>query len=610
MKKKYWIVPLIAIILSFTLLALFDHTVKYYAKSHIENSYKGVEVQNVSIGHINIIEASIDIEAHIVIHHGDKFAADLPSVSFSAGLCSYFDTKGYTNLCSPITIDGGEMLIKYEHEDNKDNSQELHDGKGFQLNAKNLVVSVINHEFVAEFANVGAHIVKFTDNKIETAISVTAGIGTVTTKYGIVDSNDLEISRFNGHWNVSSKHAKLTRIVYNTQSIPDIEINGGRFIYLAKNVMPIESIDIDTIKIGEQTISDTSIQITDKKLFIINTKLAQVKYPLISPDPVTFKDVVTLVSPFDAFDNDIMFMFNHVTAQLLWDRSNKSITGVVDCKSLPQIFPEELSDPIKNIEFYDKFNGNNKFNGNLELGTNTAYWVNYGNKPTIKIVGCCYAKCDSPPLKALRSAFSYKIYASNGDRIERTSGPGSKDWAPISTISDSLITAVITMEDPGFLHHNGFIPQAFENSLKDNLKLGKIIRGGSTITMQLAKNLWLSRNKTIGRKAQEFYLAQAIESCFSKQEIMELYLNIVEFGPDLYGISPATREYFKKSPIELSPVESFYLASVLPRPQKAGKPSEATLKRIRSLMSRFADSGKISDYLISDANIDDSEWGQ
>jgi hypothetical protein len=322
---------------------------------------------------------------------------------------------------------------------------------------------------------------------------------------------------------------------------------------------------------------------------------------LINSNSVTFNDTVVLTKPFAVPKNSID-LFSHGSAELHWDQTNKWIVGMINCKSLSQVFPEELNYPIKDIEFHNSKNST--------FGADITFQVNYGDKPSVKIDGHCYAKCDSPSLKALRSVFNYKVYASNDDRVDRTSGPGSKDWAPIATIPDSLVTAVITMEDPGFLHHNGFISQAFENSLKDNLKFGKIIRGGSTITMQLAKNLWLSRNKTIGRKAQEFYLAQALESCFTKQEIMELYLNVIEFGPDIYGISSATKEYFKKSPIELSPVESFYLASVLPRPKKAGKPDEATLKRIRSLMLRFADNGKISDYLISNDNIDDSEWGQ
>ncbi|MFA5054037.1 MAG: biosynthetic peptidoglycan transglycosylase, partial [Parcubacteria group bacterium] len=137
------------------------------------------------------------------------------------------------------------------------------------------------------------------------------------------------------------------------------------------------------------------------------------------------------------------------------------------------------------------------------------------------------------------------------------------------------------LEDPGFLSHTGVISQAFENSLIDNLKLGKFYRGGSTITMQLAKNLWLSRDKTLGRKIQEVFLAQAIESCYTKDEILELYLNVVEMGPSIYGLQAGTKHWFDKDPMQLNFVEAFWMASVLPRPRTAVKPKDfASTRRL------------------------------
>jgi membrane peptidoglycan carboxypeptidase len=169
--------------------------------------------------------------------------------------------------------------------------------------------------------------------------------------------------------------------------------------------------------------------------------------------------------------------------------------------------------------------------------------------------------------------------------------------------------AANTMEDPGFYHHRGFILQAFSNSFLDNVKQGKFVRGGSTITMQLAKNLWLTREKTIGRKAQEFFLAQALESCYTKDEIMELYLNVVEFGPNRYGVSSGSQHWFKKHPGDLTPTEAFWLASILPRPSKVPPPNEQSLSRIDALMKRLASDGKIPDFALfefDDESIDDA----
>jgi membrane peptidoglycan carboxypeptidase len=170
--------------------------------------------------------------------------------------------------------------------------------------------------------------------------------------------------------------------------------------------------------------------------------------------------------------------------------------------------------------------------------------------------------------------------------------------------------AAIALEDPGFASHRGFITQAYRNSLEDNIKLGRFHRGGSTITMQLAKNLWLRRDKTLGRKAQEFFLAQAIESCYTKDKIIELYLNVVEYGPDLYGIGGAARHYFKVTPSQLKPVEAFWLMSILPHPRKAGTPDAATLDRTRKFMDTLMKNGRIPDTYLDDVGQpDDSEWG-
>lgn len=111
--------------------------------------------------------------------------------------------------------------------------------------------------------------------------------------------------------------------------------------------------------------------------------------------------------------------------------------------------------------------------------------------------------------------------------------------------------------------------------------------------MQLAKNIWLNREKTLGRKIQEFFLAQTIESCYSKDEIMELYLNAIEFGPNCYGVEAGSQHWFKRDPGELTPVESFWLASILPQPSRTGPPTEHSLNKIKSLIKQLATNDRI-----------------
>lgn len=171
-------------------------------------------------------------------------------------------------------------------------------------------------------------------------------------------------------------------------------------------------------------------------------------------------------------------------------------------------------------------------------------------------------------LKNFYTEFKHTIHTSDGKTKEVLMGPNTENWVPISSINSNLIDAIITCEDPSFGNHNGVIPLALEISLEDNLKSGSFKRGGSTIPMQLAKNLWLGREKTISRKIQELFLAMWITQEMDEIKIIELYLNIIEFGPDIYGIGPATKFYFGKHPASLTLAESAFLASILPNPNK------------------------------------------
>lgn len=161
--------------------------------------------------------------------------------------------------------------------------------------------------------------------------------------------------------------------------------------------------------------------------------------------------------------------------------------------------------------------------------------------------------------------FSRQIYTSRGKTKEVTSG--RYGWVRFSSISPYMVKAVITMEDPGFNGHGGFDMEAIKNSLRENVQDRKFTRGASTIPMQLAKNMFLSRDKTATRKLQEFFLTMVIVQKMSKEEILEAYLNIIEFGPDIYGIGPASEHYFDTNPSRLSLRQAVFLASILPKPR-------------------------------------------
>lgn len=148
-------------------------------------------------------------------------------------------------------------------------------------------------------------------------------------------------------------------------------------------------------------------------------------------------------------------------------------------------------------------------------------------------------------------------------------GVDNPDFVPLDQISHYLQYAVLTSEDPSFFYHRGFIEQSFRESLVENIKAKRFVRGGSTISMQLVKNVFLTREKTISRKLQEALIVWLIENqhLVSKERMFEIYLNAIEWGPNVYGIKDAARFYFSKTPTQLTLAESIYLASIIPHPK-------------------------------------------
>lgn len=151
-------------------------------------------------------------------------------------------------------------------------------------------------------------------------------------------------------------------------------------------------------------------------------------------------------------------------------------------------------------------------------------------------------------------------------------GPQNRWWTPAKNIPAEMEWAVIVTEDRNFYRHEGIDLNAIKNAIKYDLEKKRFARGASTITQQTAKNLFLSREKTISRKIKEIYLAKRMEQELTKGRILELYLNIVELGPMVYGIGHAAHYYFDKPASSLTARESAFLAAMLPGPQKVYNP--------------------------------------
>lgn len=148
-------------------------------------------------------------------------------------------------------------------------------------------------------------------------------------------------------------------------------------------------------------------------------------------------------------------------------------------------------------------------------------------------------------------------------------------WVPYRSIATSVKQAVIAAEDSGFSRHDGVDWEAMEKAARENFKKGKIRRGGSTITMQLAKNLFLSSERSYLRKAQELIITGMLEVALDKRRILEIYLNVAEWGVGVFGIEAASRHYFGISAQEVSPEQAAWLASILPAPRRFDRNRES-----------------------------------
>lgn len=169
--------------------------------------------------------------------------------------------------------------------------------------------------------------------------------------------------------------------------------------------------------------------------------------------------------------------------------------------------------------------------------------------------------------------------------------PRQQIWASYAAVSEHLKKAILLGEDASFFSHGGIDFYELKEAMKKDWKQGGFKRGGSTITMQLARNLYLNPSKNVLRKLREIAIAWKLERTLSKQRIFELYLNVVEWGPEIYGAEAASRHYFGKSASRLDAVEAATLAALLPNPRA---PQEtALLYRRNVVLKRMARTGAL-----------------
>lgn len=240
-------------------------------------------------------------------------------------------------------------------------------------------------------------------------------------------------------------------------------------------------------------------------------------------------------------------------------------TGWLNAQDIFDSFPRGIFDALDGVQVAGKLNY--AFNFNLDAANPDS--VQFDSR--LKRDGFRIVKYGKTDLAKLNGDFVYTPYEKGQPMPARNISPSNPMYTPLDQISPDLRNAVMTAEDPTFYKNNGFVEETMRKSLATDFKTKKFKRGGSTISMQLVKNAYLSREKTLARKIEETLIVWMIvnNNIMTKNRMLEVYFNIIEWGPNVYGIGEASRYYFGKSPAELTLGESIYLASIVPKP-KAG----------------------------------------
>ncbi|OKS88994.1 biosynthetic peptidoglycan transglycosylase [Mucilaginibacter polytrichastri] len=238
-------------------------------------------------------------------------------------------------------------------------------------------------------------------------------------------------------------------------------------------------------------------------------------------------------------------------------------TGFINAQDIWNSFPQGMFESLEGMKVAGKLN----YNLNFYLDTSDPDNVKFDSrldKDNFRVLS--YGKTD---FDKLNHAFVYTPYEKGKPMPARNISPENPYYTPLEDISPNLRNAVMTAEDPSFYRNHGFVEESIRKSIAEDFKEKKFKRGGSTISMQLVKNAFLSRQKTLSRKIEETLIVWMIENTgiMTKNRMLEVYFNIIEWGRNVYGIGEASHYYFDKKPADLSLGESIFLASIVPKPK-------------------------------------------
>ena len=480
-------------------------------------------------------------------------------------------TKVHISMEKRVTVEGGKVTVDLD--ERKKGSSNGSTG-GIQLSASDLTVDVRASQLSAHLEEVSVdsqHVTFVFGKATYRQVEVSIWKGSVRRDKTAVDAERVEVPV-----RIPFDLPRVGRDQVITVSKPSVQVADKVVRFQSATMGPFSVMGPATVKVAD---------LDDEGIVFFDAPSVHVDHPWVAPYPAHFKKV-GVVAPLSVVRTGKgQFRVTVGGATLRLDPEHYAVDGSEDCGDWLDILPHPLPEALQQMQ------GN--FKGRL------SFEVRAKPVPHLSIEHDCSYTCSAEPVKTLRqSTFTYMAYDRNNKLFERKTGRLSPGWISIADLPTHVPQAFVLLEDPGFFSHKGIHVMALENSLKANLEKGEFVKGGSTISMQLSKNLWLKRHKTIGRKAYEALLTVAMESCMSKAQILELYMNVVEYAPDVYGIGPATQHYFRKPAQQLETDEAYFLAKLLPHPKRTLSPNGGGLASARKLMRRLAVSGYISEHII------------
>jgi hypothetical protein len=302
---------------------------------------------------------------------------------------------------------------------------------------------------------------------------------------------------------------------------------------------------------------------------------------IVNNPKIASKDVVIKNARFDyrwivgkrfiALDSTSTMQLNSIKCQPYVSYTNDEGKTYAFKLKIPKMKAQDFisSLPIGLFRHFEGMEAQGNFSYALNFKYNDRKPNNVVFESSLKPEGLKITKYGEADLNKINGPFTYRAVDKGILQRPIYVGTGNRNYTPLTSMSPYLTKCVLTSEDPSFMTHRGFINAAFKESITKNIKTRKFARGASTISMQLVKNVFLTREKTLSRKLEEILLVYILENnrIASKQRMLEVYFNIIEWGPNIYGIAEASQFYFQKKPWDLNINQCLFLAQIIPNPK-------------------------------------------